>query len=96
MFRAYFSCRARKRRTQSALAFEIDFERSCFALYDDIMNETYEIGTSSAFIVDYPVKREIFAANFRDRIVHHLIADRIMPVIEKLFIYDSYACRPGR
>lgn len=54
------------------------------------------IGQSSAFIVRSPVQREVFAASFRDRIVHHLIADRIIPTLERLCIYDSYACRVGR
>ncbi|MCK4345337.1 MAG: GIY-YIG nuclease family protein [Bacteroidales bacterium] len=30
-------------------------------------------GRSIAFIVDKPVKREIFTVDFRDRVVHHLI-----------------------
>lgn len=38
IFRAYFSCRSTKRRTSSALAFKMIFERECFSLYDDLMN----------------------------------------------------------
>ena len=43
-----------------------------------------------------PVQREIFAAEFRDRIVHHLIIGKLNPLFEKQFIYDSYACREGK
>jgi retron-type reverse transcriptase len=46
--------------------------------------------------VDKPVKREIFAADFRDRVVHHFIFNYISPVFEKHFINDSYSCRVGK
>ncbi len=36
---------------------------------------------------------EVFAADFRDRIVHHLIVRRLEPIWEPCFIHDSYACR---
>ena len=57
---------------------------------------TYAIGQSICFIVDKPVKREIFAADFRDRIVHHLIFNYINAIFEKHFIKDSYSCRAGK
>ena len=65
-------------------------------LCKDINNGTYQIGKSIAFIVNHPVKREIFAADFRDRIVHHWLINKLNPLFEKEFIYDSYACRVGK
>jgi len=35
-------------------------------LCEELNNGTYQIGRSIAFIVNKPVKREIFAADFRD------------------------------
>ena len=46
--------------------------------------------------VNKPVKREIFAANFRDRVIHHFLIQRINPLFESVFITDSYACRKGK
>ena len=46
--------------------------------------------------MDKPVKREIFAADFRDRVVHHLIIGKLNQLFEKQFIYDSYSCRVGK
>lgn len=40
--------------------------------------------------------REIFVPTFRDRVVHHLLANWLRPQLEKLFIYDNYAGREGR
>ena len=48
------------------------------------------------FVVKDPVFREVFAASFRDRIVHHLLYNWIMPVFERTFITDSYSCREGK
>lgn len=42
------------------------------------------------------MKREIFAADFRDRVVHHLIAHRLVPLLEEKFIDDSYSTRKGK
>jgi retron-type reverse transcriptase len=42
------------------------------------------------------VRREISALPFRDRVVHHAICSVIEPVFEKVFLFDSYACRKNK
>jgi RNA-directed DNA polymerase len=74
----------------------MNYEANLFCLYEEILQRTYRIGKSIAFIVNRPVKREIFAGAFRDRIVHHVIIASLEPLFEKRFIYDSYACRKWR
>ncbi|MBU4257662.1 reverse transcriptase/maturase family protein [Patescibacteria group bacterium] len=51
---------------------------------------------STTFVVTEPKIREIFAADFRDRIVHHLLYNCLVPVWEPKFIFDSYACRKSK
>jgi hypothetical protein len=53
---------------------------------------TESIGRSIAFIVDRPVKREIFAADFRDRVVHHLVINKLNDLFEK---ESKVHCRNG-
>lgn len=96
LFQAYYDARKNKRSTINALAFEIDYESKLFLLYNEIKTETYKIGKSICFISFKPVKREIFAADFRDRIVHHLIYNYISPIFERLFLNDIYSCRIGK
>ncbi len=48
------------------------------------------------FVIKDPVYREVFAASFRDRIVHHLLYNWLSPIFERYFIYDSYSCREGK
>ncbi len=96
LFSAYFDCRSTKRWSLGAVAFEVDYERNLLSLYDDLERGTWKPGKSSCFIVTEPVPREIFAAPFRDRIVHHLLINRLNPFFESYFIRDSFACRKGK
>ncbi|HCB51317.1 TPA: hypothetical protein DEP21_01925 [Patescibacteria group bacterium] len=93
IFQAYYDARCNKRNTLSQLAFELDFEHSLFELYEELKTRTYEIGQSICFIVSDPVKREVFASSFRDRVIHHLIYNYIYRLFDRHFIYDSYSCR---
>ncbi len=96
IFAAYFECRRNKRNTINALAFERNYEANLSQLLADINSGAYRVGRSVAFIVFKPVKREIFCADFRDRVVHHLVVAKLNPLFEKLFIADSYSCRKGK
>lgn len=75
------------------LLLEIEYESNLIKLADEIYTWTYEVWKSIAFIVEKPVKREIFAWDFRDRVVHHYVINQINHIFENLFIHDSYSCR---
>ena len=96
LFQAYFDCRSNKRRTANAMTFEVDYESKLIQLLEDINTGNYYPSKSIAIIVNRPVKREISAADFRDRIVHHLIINKLNPLFEKDYIRDSFACRVGK
>ena len=96
LFQAYYDARRNKRHTANALAFEIDYEKNLFELCEEIKSGNYRIGRSICFILFKPVQREIFATDFRDRVVHHLIYNYISPFFERLFINDIYSCRAGK
>lgn len=96
LYRAYLECRKNKRKTINALKFEIDFENNLCVLLEELKTRKYRPGRSICFAVAVPSLREIFAADFRDRIVHHLLVGELLPFFEARFIYDSYACRPEK
>lgn len=96
LYLSYLSARSNKRNTQSQVRFERNLVANLLALYHDIVSGRYCVGRSMCFIVERPVKREIFAASFRDRIVHHLLFRWLSPVFEPLFIHDAYSCRTGK
>lgn len=96
LFQAYYDCRTRKRNTHNALAFELRLERNLMDLYQELHDGNYYPGRSLCFVVTHPKPREIWAASFRDRIVHHLIYNRIAPAFYRRFSVESCACIPGR
>lgn len=93
---AYFDCRHSKRRTASAVVYEMDYESRLIALRDRINNRTYQPGKSICFVVTRPRYREVFAASFEDRIVHHYIALRLTPLFEEIFSERTFNCRKGK
>lgn len=94
--KAYVDCRRRKRNTETALEFEFSLEENLVKLYDDLVSGDYEISESICFIVMYPNPREVWAAGFRDRVVHHLIYNEISKRFYNRFIKDTYSCIPER
>lgn len=65
-------------------------------LFRELVDGSYLPGTSVCFVVTRPKPREVWAADFRDRIVHHLLYNRISDRFHSSFISDSCACIPGR
>lgn len=93
---AYYDCRRSKRRTASAIVYEMDYESKLLALRDRINERTYQPGKSICFVVTRPRYREVFAASFEDRIVHHYIALRLEPLFELEFSPRTFNCRKGK
>ncbi len=91
--RAYTGARQGKRYRSSILKFGCNLEENLLSLRDELKNKTYKHGGYREFIVNDSKKRLIKAAPFRDRVVHHALCNIIEPLLDKGFIYDSYACR---
>lgn len=96
MLEAYYDCRRRKRRTASAIVYEMNYESNLIALRDRINTRTYHPGKSICFVVTRPRYREVFAASFEDRIVHHYIGLRLEPLFELVFSPRTFNCRKGK
>jgi retron-type reverse transcriptase len=74
----------------------LNFEDSLLKLERELKNKTYRPSRSICFIITDPKPREVFAADFRDRIVHHLLVGYLEPFWEKKFIHHSYSCRKDK
>ena len=96
IYEAYYVCRKNKRSKPSAIKFELHYEKYLRQLYNDLNNGTYTISKSIVFGISRPKKREVFAADFRDRIVHHLLMLRLEPILETEMIDTSYNCRVNK
>jgi len=96
IYKCYLKCRRNKRNTINALKFEINAEEDMLRLEEKLKNKSYHPSRSILFFVKKPKLREIFAADFRDRVVHHILVGYLEPIFERIFIHDSYACRKGK
>lgn len=96
IYEAYKECRKGKRATLNVLNFEVNLCENLCYLENELKSRRYRIGRSICFLASSPKKREIFAADFRDRVVHHILIRQIEPFYEKKFIHDVYNNRMGK
>ena len=93
---AYFDARKGKRCTEDEHKFEVNYLDNLMILKDDILNRCYHPSPGTAFVVDRPVKREIFAAPFRDRVVHHFLYNMVADWWDRRMYYASASCRVNK
>lgn len=92
-----FLCAKRHKGNQPyVIRFEKHLMENLTELRDALWDRTYKPSPSSCFIIERPKKREVFAAQFRDRVVHHLYYNYTHEIYERTFIADSYSCVPER
>ena len=96
LHRAWLDCRRRKRGKTAALVFEANAEEELLDFASELAGRTYRPRPSFCFVARNDKYREVFAAQFRDRVVHHLLVRELEKTWEPVFIYDSYACRKGK
>lgn len=95
---AMFDCSSHKRTAKQCVEYLILFEFDLPWLAFEVYNGQYQPTTSICFGVAHPNLREIFAANFRDRVVQHWVIIRVEPLLEDRFNETgnvSYNCRKG-
>ncbi|MEA2051049.1 MAG: reverse transcriptase domain-containing protein [Campylobacterota bacterium] len=96
IYNAYLKCRKRKRNTINALKFEFDLIKNLDYLETSLNDKTYTPKRSVCFLTTSPKLREVFAADFSDRVIHHLIVPILEQIYEPIFIHDSYSCRKNK
>ena len=96
LYESYFITRRNKRMNNSQIVFELDLEENMYSLTEDLLYRRYQFSPAICFIVEGKVKREVFAPQFRDRVVSQLLFSFLNPMFEPCFIEDSYSCRVGK
>ena len=73
-----------KNKHHSLTAARIHYHLSeLFKFCIDICKNGIRVGPSKCFVLSYPVYREIFCAEYFDRIIHHMIAPLMLRVAEE-------------
>ena len=87
----------RGKRFQDEVArFNFHLESELYRLQEELQTRTYQPGAYHEFHIYEPKLRKISAAPYRDRVVHHALCNVIEPILDRTFIFDSYACRKGK
>ena len=92
VLKAYQDAKRHKSGRHYVIAFEKKLQSNLQVLTDELWQRTYRPRPGTCFIITEPKKREVFAADFRDRIVHHLYYNYTHELYERTFIADSYSC----
>ena len=93
---AFKKARKGKSKKDYVIDFESNLNKNLKLLQNELKNRIYKPHRLKKFIVRDPKSRIIHASIFRDRIVHHAIINILKPILEKRFIYDSFASRKNK
>jgi len=77
-------------------AFLLDAAMHLDALSRELGSSTYRPGPGHSFWIQDPKRRRIFALPFRDRVAQHVLIAATLPLLERWFAPQSYACRSGK
>lgn len=86
---------AGKKKRGNVAAFLMNLEGELFRLQRELVSGEYRTGAYRTFTICDPKPREISAAPFRDRVVHHALTRVLEPIFETRFSRNSFACRVG-
>ncbi len=89
------ACRGKSGR-DSAAHFRFRVADKLLGLQSELVEGRYVPGPYRRFTLVEAKRREISAAPFRDRVVHHALCRVMEPFYEQRFIPDSYANRVGK
>ena len=96
LYIAYREARKSKRSTRDEHIFDVNELENIIRLRNAILSRTYRPSGGTRHIIEDPVRREIIAAPFTDRVVHHFINDQILPWWETRLLDSSYSCRKNK
>lgn len=91
----YLGAKKSKGGRRGCFQFEKSLGRELNELQEELANNSYKPRPYFRFVVHEPKKREIYAPAFRDCVVQYAIYLRVMPIFDKTFIDQSFACRVG-
>lgn len=93
---AAVKARKGKQFRKDAMAFFSDIDANLAQLRKDILSSRAPYGRYTKFTIHDPKKREIHAACFRDRIIHHALMNQMDHVFERALLPTVFACRKGK
>ena len=94
--KASFRARKGTKPTSSVAIFFADLEQNILQLQSELAMRHYTPKPFVSFSIQDPKPRDIQAAAFRDRVVHHALCAILEPIFENVYVENSFACRKGK
>ena len=93
---AFWKAARGKSATRDVIAYRAGLDANLAQLRTGILDGTVEVGHYHFFKIHDPKERDICAAAFGERVLHHALINLCEPVFEKRLVFDCYACRTGK
>lgn len=96
VYKSWYAFRAGKRPSRLIITFEYQLENNLYKLANDIQNNHYQHGSYRHILVQDSKPRRIVVAEVRDRVVHRMLYDHFVPLMDSHFDHDVWSCRKGK
>ncbi|MEA2060748.1 MAG: hypothetical protein U9P10_09650 [Thermodesulfobacteriota bacterium] len=85
-----------KKDRREVIGFREELDLNLMKIRQQLQSGVLDIGHYRFFRVFDPKPRNICAASFPERVLHHAVMNVCEPFLDNYLIYDSYACRKGK
>jgi len=88
--------RTGKKPSRDIIIFESDLEANLLRLCYEVNNDSYTHGNYAHRIINEKKRRDISVASVRGRVIHRLLYDYMVPLVDSSFDPDVWSCRPNK
>jgi hypothetical protein len=96
LYLAFWKAKRGKAHKEDVQRFQKDLKHQLKTLQADILSNEVQVGEYHFFKIYDPKERQICAAAFRERVLHHALMNVCHQDFERYQIFDSYASRKGK
>ncbi len=96
VYSAWEQCKRRKGKSPQAQLYAVSLLDNLFVTLQLLQQNNWQPAPAICFIVHYPKAREVYAAYFSDRVVHHWLVPQLEQCYQNYFIHDVYSNRKGK
>lgn len=96
LYLAYYKAKKGKEQKPPVIEYTKNLKENLAGLQQQLTSGNVDIGNYHYFTIHDPKQRQICAAGFGERVLHHALMNVCHPYFEKYQIFDSYATRIGK
>ncbi len=96
IYTAWLQCKRGKGKSPQAQLYAINLLDNLFATQYQLQYQHWSPKAPICFVIHYPKAREVYAAQFSDRVVHHWLVPQLEQCYQGYFINDVYSNIKGK